>query len=420
MKNRKGKSSKAWVLFVLALASGLFYFFSERTVVAPLEFPTNAPTSSPPATQVNPYLQQLALAYDSAFRTLMKKHNAPGAAVAIVHDSTVILLHGYGVKDIEKTDSINTHTVFRLASVSKPFASFLAAILVEEGLLEWNHTVIQHWPEFSLQSPEQTKQITLRHVLSHTTGLPYHTYTNMIEERLPADTLLSYLRDIRLVSQPGQMYSYQNVGYSIIGKVIERATGKPYQEVLKEKVFVPLNMTDASTDYIGLLGSGNMAQPHIFKRGKLRPTIVNDTYYNVSPAGGVNASISDMSKWLVALLGNKQNVISQQMLDTLATPAVLANSRNRNFYKWSRVRQAYYGLGWRVLRFTADTLVYHGGYVAGYRSEVAFHPSERIAICVLSNAPGPLADNSLPLFFEIFDRYRLRINSWRPKSVELL
>jgi beta-lactamase class C len=413
------KGTITGALFLLAIAFGLFYFLSKKKPLA-----TSALVVEPKieikTSEENPYLQQLIRAYDSAFRLLMKQHKAPGAAVAIVHDSTVILLRGYGVKDIEKADSIDTHTVFRLASVSKPVASFLTGILVEERLLGWNDTVVDHWPEFSLRSPEQSKQVTLRHVLSHTTGLPYHTYTNMIEERLPADTLLAYLKDIRLVSRPGEVYSYQNVGYSIIGKVIEKATGKTYQQVLKEKVFEPLNMNDASTDYLGLLGSGNMAQPHIFKRGKLRPTVVNDTYYNVSPAGGVNASISDMSKWLVALLGNKQQVISRPMLDTLVTPIIRANSRNRNFYKWNRVRQAYYGLGWRILRFANDTLVYHGGYVAGYRSEVALHPTQRIGICVLSNAPGALADNSLPLFFEIFDRYRLRINSWRPQKEPLV
>lgn len=346
----------------------------------------------------------------------MIRHHNPGAAVAIVYDSTVILLKGYGVKEAGTTDSIDIHTVFRLASVSKPFASFLTGILVQEKVLNWNDTVLHHWPGFTLKTPEHTKQITLRHVLSHSTGLPYHTYTNMIEEALPFDTLLSYLRDVKLVSKPGELYSYQNVGYSIIGKVIEEVTGKTYQQQLKEKVFTPLQMADASTDYIGLLSSGNMAQPHMFRRGRLQPTHVNDTYYNVSPAGGVNASIADMSKWLTALLGNRERVLQQQNLDTVFTPTVLANSRNRNFSKWKRVKRAYYGLGWRVLQFPGDTLIYHGGYVTGYRSEVALLPSEKIAICVLSNAPGQLADTSLPLFLKIFDRYRESIKNWKPNQ----
>lgn len=364
----------------------------------------------------NPHLVALARAYDSAFQQLMIRHKNPGASVAIVYDSIIILLKGYGVKEAGTTDSVDTHTVFRLASVSKPFASFLTGILVQEKVLNWNDTILQHWPGFQLKTREHTKQITVRHVLSHSTGLPYHTYTNMIEEALPFDTLLSYLRDIKLVSKPGELYSYQNVGYSIIGKVIEEATGKTYQQQLNEKVFTPLHMQDASTDYNGLLSSGNMAQPHIFRRGRLQATTVRDTYYNVSPAGGVNASIADMSKWLRALLGHRESIIQQQILDTVFTPNVLANSRNRNFYQWKRVKRAYYGLGWRILHFPGDTLIYHGGFVTGYRSEVALLPSEKISICVLSNAPGQLADTSLPLFLKIFDRYRESIKNWKPKQ----
>ena len=368
------------------------------------------------AVPVNPYLVALARAYDSAFQQLLIRHKNPGASVTIVYDSIVILLKGYGVKEAGTKDSVDTHTVFRLASVSKPFASFLTGILVQEKVLNWNDTVVNHWPGFKLKTPEHTKQVTLRHVLSHSTGLPYHTYTNMIEEALPFDTLLSYLRDIKLVSKPGELYSYQNVGYSIIGKVIEEATGKTYQQQLKEKVFIPLQMNDASTDYYGLLSNGNMAQPHMFRRGRLQATTVRDTYYNVSPAGGVNASITDMSKWLRALLGHRESIIQQQSIDAVFTPNVLANSRNRNFRQWKRVRRAYYGLGWRILHFPGDTLIYHGGYVTGYRSEVALLPSEKIAICVLSNAPGQLADTSLPLFFKIFDRYRESIKNWKPEQ----
>ena len=360
----------------------------------------------------NPYLAALAKAYDSAFQQLMIKHHQPGASVALVYDSTVILLKGYGLKEAGTQDSVDINTAFRLASVSKPFASFLTGILLEENVLSLDNPVLEYWPNFKLRSAEDAASVTLRHVLSHSTGLPYHTYTNMIEEALPFDTLLSYLKDIKLVSKPGVLYSYQNVGYSIIGKVIAQATGNTYEEQLQRQVFKPLGMQNASSDYMSFMSNSNIAQPHMFKRGKLRPTIVRDTYYNVSPAGGINASISDMAKWLKALLGNREDVIKRSTLDTLFTPQVLANSRNRNFYQWQRVRQAYYGLGWRILRFAKDTIVYHGGYVTGYRSEVALHPSEKVAICVLTNAPGQVADTSLPVFFKIFDRYRANIRRW--------
>lgn len=366
--------------------------------------------------QRNPYLIALANEFDSAFQLLMARHDQPGASVAVVYDSTTILLKGYGLKETDTQDSIDVNTVYRLASVSKPFASFLTGILAEDKILDWDQTVVEHWPGFKLKSSDYTKALTIRHVLSHSTGLPYHTYTNMIEEALPFDTLLSYLRDIKLVSEPGALYSYQNVGYSLIGKVISEATHKRYQDQLKERVFNPLGMEDASTDYQSFVSNSNIAQPHILKRGRFQTTLIRDTYYNVPPAGGVNASISDMAQWLKALLGNRETVIKRSTLDSLFTPQVLANSRNRNFYKWQRVRKAYYGLGWRIINFTRDTMVYHGGYVTGYRSEVALLPTEKIAICVLTNAPGAVADTSLPIFFQIFDKYREKIKAWKPEK----
>jgi beta-lactamase class C len=395
------------VLFILYLVLNNNF----RNVKKELATKKNKPSVDAP---VNPHLIALANEFDSAFQLLMAKHNQPGASVAVVYDSTIILLKGYGLKEVGTKDSVDVHTVYRLASVSKPFASFLTGILIEEKILDWNQTILQHWPGFRLKSSDYTKAVTIRHVLSHSTGLPYHTYTNMIEEALPFDTLISYLRDIKLVSEPGVLYSYQNVGFSLIGKVVSEATGESYETQLKEKVFTPLGMTSASTDYLSLVQNNNIAQPHIFSRGKFRPTIIRDTYYNVAPAGGVNASINDMAQWIKALLGNREHIIKKSTIDSLFTPQVLANSRNRNFYQWQRVRKAHYGLGWRIINFTRDTMVYHGGFVTGYRSEVALLPSEKIAICVLTNAPGRVADTSLPLFFQIFDRHREAIKRWKP------
>lgn len=400
-------------LWLIAVALPTLLLFLTLKKSESFDFPTlpNKKTNYTPEI-INPHLRALLQDYDSAFQDLMRHHKNPGAAVAILHDSTVILLKGYGVKTLGTNDSIDLKTVFRLASVSKPFASFLTGILVQEKTLNWNDPILKHWPTFKLRSAQHTSQVTIGHVLSHSTGLPYHTYTNMIEEGLPFDTLLESLRDISLVSEPGKTYSYQNVGYSIIGKVVNNATHKTYQQQLKEKVFVPLDMNEASYDYKGLISSGNMAQPHTFKMGSFHPTRVNNTYYNVAPAGGINASITDMSKWLQALLGNREDLIKQKTLDTLFKPIVQANSRNRNFYSWQKVKSAHYGLGWRILHFPSDTLIYHGGYVTGYRSEVAILPSEKIAICILTNAAGPLADTSIPIFFKIFDRHRNAINEW--------
>lgn len=359
----------------------------------------------------NPYVDKLVDAYDQAIREVMNDTGIPGAAIGIIKDSTIIFLQGYGVKSKGGTDSVDAHTVFRIGSVSKCYAAVLTAILVEEKVLNWDDLVVRYLPDFQLKSQEYTQQLTIRHVLSHTTGLPYHTYTTLVEEGMDLKSMLAHLKDVNN-GPVGQLYSYQNVAFSIIGEVIEAATGKPYETMLEEKIFRPLEMREASASYEGIMYNPNVARPHLLRRRQWREIPISDKYYNVAPAGGINASIHDMTNWMQALLGNRPNVISPESLDTLYSPYVRAASRNRAYRKIGRIKNNYYGLGWRVLEFPDDTLLYHGGYVNGYRSEVAIYPKDKIGICIIANAPGDVTDNGIPLFMELYLEKRDSIQWW--------
>lgn len=364
-------------------------------------------------TPANPYLHAVINSYNDFIRHAIKKGMAPGAAVAIVHDTSVIFLKGFGLKQSGISDSIDVHTVFRLGSVSKCFASILAGTLVSNHLINWDDPVLKYYPQFQLISPEHTSKVTIRHVLSHTTGLPYHAYTNMIEEHLPLDTLLASLKSVKLFGEPGQIYSYQNVGYSLIEKVVENTTHQTYERALTENVFIPLGMYSSSASYLAIINNDNVAQPHYFARKHWVSVPISDTYYNVSPAGGVNASIADMALWLRALLQHDEHLMADTTLNEIFTPQVKAISKNRNFNRWKRPRSSYYALGWRVINFQNDQLLYHGGYVNGYRSEVAIDQKNKIAICVLTNSPGNLADLSIPEFFKRYSQKADSIQYWQ-------
>jgi beta-lactamase class C len=280
-------------------------------------------------------------------------------------------------------------------------------------VLTWDDKVVQYLPEFCLKSSEQTANLSIRDVLSHTTGLPYHTYTNMVEEGIDINTLLCKLSEVNLSTNVGESYSYQNVAYSLIGEVIKSATGKSYEELMLEKVFEPLHMKTASMNYDAIMGNNNIAMPHKRVRGgSWVPSRMTETYYNVAPAGGINASISDMGNWLMALLGDKQNVISDATLDEMFMPYVKARSKNKNYGRKNRLKDSFYAMGWRVLHYPNDTLIYHGGFVNGYRSEVAINRKEKIGICILANAPGDLADNGIPMFFNMYFEKKDDIKSW--------
>lgn len=368
----------------------------------------------------NPFLEKVINEYDEKLAALMEKANTPGLAVAIVHDSTIVYMKGMGLRAVGKPDSIDENTVFRLASVSKCFAAFLTGILVEDSVLHFNDRIADYLPRFALESPDETHKLTIKNVLSHTTGLPYHTYTNMVEEGSPLDTMLSWLRNVRMASKVGKMYSYQNVAYSLVAPVIQKRTGQTYEAQMIERVFIPLNMKTASIDYQSIMSNTNVAKPHLMRRRQYAQVKINNTYYNVAPAGGINASISDMAAWMIALLGNRPEVIRKSTLDSLFKPVISAPSKNRNYGRTHRLSKSYYGMGWRVLYYPNDTLMYHGGYVSGYRSEVAVNPRDKIAVCILSNAPGAAADNGIPLFFDLFEPARERVLRWEENQRRIM
>jgi beta-lactamase class C len=208
------------------------------------------------------------------------------------------------------------------------------------------------------------------------------------------------------------MYSYQNVAYSVIGKIIESATGKPYDVVMAEKVFRPLHMDQASLSFEAMMANDDKAKPHVHTIRGWKPTAINETYYNVGPAGGVNASISDMARWLKALTARQNNLLMTSVKDEMFKPFVRATARNRYFRRWKKSSGSFYSLGWRILTFKTDTLNYHGGYVNGYRSEIALKSDDGIGICVLVNSAGALADRAIPEFFILYEKYRDKIYQW--------
>lgn len=400
-------------LVVFSIIFGLVMNFQARE---PVHEPKVEPEPIKPALP-NPYVQKLLVNYEEEMVDLLNKTKTPGLAIAIVQDSTVLLLKGYGLREVGTKDSVNVHTVFRLASVSKCFAPLLTGLLVDDSILQWDDFVVTHLPDFKLKSKINTDSLRLVHVLSHTTGLPYHTYTTLVEDGMDLPQMLQELQHVSVIAKPGELYSYQNVAYSIIGEVMRSRTGKRYQQLMAERIFTPLNMQDASMSYDEIMKSDDVAKPHLHWRKGWKTTTISDTYYNVGPAGGVNASIADMAEWLKVMLGTKKDFVRKQTLDKIFTPVVKAKSKNRYFRRWVGRSDSHYALGWRVLNFKNDTLLYHGGYVRGYRSEVAIDRRSRIGICVLSNGPGRLVDNSVPMFFNLFYNQRDSILYWQNRFI---
>jgi len=361
----------------------------------------------------NPHLRALIAEYDRYFADTMAQARVPGAAVVIVHDSTVIFQRGYGLRHIGKPDSVDAHTVFRIGSLSKGFAGVLTGMLVQEDALHWDDRIVRYVPEFALSSPKNTAQVQIMHLLAHTTGLPYHAYTNLIEAGYDLRTIAAKFSKLPLNGAPGKVFTYQNAAFALVGEAMQAATGKTYSELLAQKIFGPAGMRTASADWESIQRNSNIALPHVHTRMGLAPATITKRYYNAAPAGGVNASAADMGQWLLVLLGQRPEVVSKATLDDVFRPVIKTNGERRYFRRWGVPLEPYYGMGWRILAHESDTIVYHGGSVNDFRSEIAFDRRNGIGICVLFNATTPLANAAIPAFWEMYRERQDSISMWR-------
>ncbi len=365
-----------------------------------------------PDPQINPIVKALALEYDQYIQEKMLNRHIPGAAICIVKDDKIVYLKGYGIKDITTSDSVGIHTVFRLGSVSKSIAATLTGILVQDSLINWDNTVKSYLPDFRLKTEASTNELNIKHVLSHTTGLIRHSYTNYIEDGKSLEEMIPELSNVNLIGPPGSVYSYQNLAYSLIDPIIETSTGMDYETTLEEKLFKPLNMKNSSASYESIINNPDIAYPHHYYKGGLRKSRITKKYYNAAPAGGVNASIWDMANFLIAINGQKSWVIEQSTLDELFAPQVNTYIKYQYFGGWPKMRKSYYGLGFRILDYGNKKVVYHGGYVNGYKSGMAILPEENIGICILTNYSGNLASRGIRDFIDMYMNYEQYIKDY--------
>lgn len=361
----------------------------------------------------NPYYDAFVKRFSDRLDSVFDKHGTPGAAVAIVIDSTTYLLKGYGVKTAGTNNLVNEETQFRLASVSKGFSSILTGLFVEKGLIQWNDPLARYINNFHAKPAIYTDSITISHILSHTAGYPYQAYSTLIEDGLQRDSLFKALENIKLARRPGEIHSYQNVAYDLIEPVLESTTGQSFGALMQENIFDPLGMHQASITYEAMHNSSNRASAHLSNGRRYVPVSISPDYYNVAAAGGINASIKDMSQYMKALLGYREDVIPKEVLDKVFTPQIRTHVKSYGFSRFERHRKGNYGLGWRIVEYPDDTIVYHNGYANGFKSAIALNRTDNISICILTNAPGSFSSNMVVDFFKTFNDYKEDIDKWR-------
>ncbi|MFC3550941.1 serine hydrolase domain-containing protein [Lysobacter cavernae] len=339
--------------------------------------------------------------FEAMAQQLVADQRVPGLAMAIVHNGRVLSARGFGITDVSAAQPVDSHTVFRLASLSKGFAGTMAGLLVNDGTLRWDSRLTDYLPNFQLADPYAARQITVADLLSHRVGLIHNTYDRDLEHHVDYRTLTQKLAYAPLRCQPGTCYGYQNIAFSLIGDIVFAATGDFYSQEVQRRLFKPLGMNDASLGLEGIQASPRWARPHVRARGGWASLMPKATYYQLPPAAGVNASASDMAQWLIAQTGHRPDVLPAPLLATLHQPLVDTPSERRgSAWRRERVSSAGYALGWRAYDYAGHRLVFHGGAVQGYRGLIAMLPDRDLGIALLWNSESALPSGLLPTILD--------------------
>lgn len=310
---------------------------------------------------------------DDYLQVLMRKRHVPGVSVAVVRDGEVVLARGYGLANVELGVPATEDTVYQLASVTKTFTAAAIMLLAEDGTLSIDDRITERLTKL----PETWKDVTVRHLLNHTSGIKSYTSVEDFQKSARKDFAPREILDLvamePLEFAPGEKWNYCNTGYFLLGMLIEEVTGKPYGEFMAERIFRPLGMTHTRANDLRALIPGR-AQGYEWDGKELR----NGEY--VSPtqpyaAGMLVSSVADLVKWDAALA-------SHALLDE-ATLEVMWESTRLNDGE-----EAGYGLGWEASKVNGHRRVSHGGGIPGFSTELARFPDDRLTVIVLTNAEG--------------------------------
>ena len=356
-----------------------------------------SPELLPPV--LDEYEEVFLNAYEKKLLTSLQEEGVPGAAYVLMYEGYPIKVGVHGVADVNTKEKIDEHTVFRLASLSKAFTGLLAGQMVAKGQVNWDSPMSKFLPEVTFYSPSLTDSIQLKHLLSHTTGLPRHTYSNLLNMEVPYAKIVSMLKEVPPAHPIGTYHNYQNVIFSLAGDLLAEAGNHAYDTLLQQHILAPIKAENTTVGWKAFQSETNVAMPHHKVATGYARKELKSTFYEVAPAAGINASITDLARLLQYLMQTDSEVFSQKGLDEVFKPAVPIHLKERAVRKWKGLEKAYYAMGWRVLDYPELRVLQHSGYVNGYRTELAFSQDEKIGMAILTNGANYTVGSLLPSFF---------------------
>jgi len=345
---------------------------------------------------------------DDYITAAMEAWEVPGLAIAVVHDGRTVYERGYGVRDVTTGEPVDEHTLFAVGSTSKAFTSAALGMLVDEGRLGWDDRVIDHIPWFEMYDAYATRELTVRDLLTHRSGLArgdavWYSWPHDRNEIIRRVRYLEPTRSFR------GAWQYQNLMFLTAGEVVHAVSGSSWDGFVADRIFAPLGMDRSVTSTNALPHMDNVASPHVPVDGMPTP-VAHKNIDNVGPAGSIYSSVSQMARWVALHLAKGvhegRRLLSDSVMSEMHHPQMLiqADAPENGLHSRDAVMNFNaYGLAWWVLDYRGRKVVDHGGGIDGMRAHVAFMPEEGVGMVALSNArPNNLI---VALMYRVFDHF---------------
>lgn len=350
-----------------------------------------APFSSPSPAQQLP--RSLPSDLDAYVTRTMRQFQVPGVALAVVKDGRVLVARGYGVRLLGDPTPVDARTLFGIASNTKAFTATALGLLVEEGKLEWDAPVIRYLPGFQMWDPYVTRELTVRDLLVHRSGLglgagdllwwPPSTYDRK--------EIVRRLRFLQPVTSFRSAYAYDNVLYLVAGEVIEAVSGQTWEDFVARRILAPVGMTGSDVRHSGAAAGGNVATTHAPVEGRVR-VVAPFTSDNTNPAGGIMSNAEDMAKWMMVQvdsgrLADGSRLFPPRLARQLWAPVTPQAIGTGGPPELAPLRANFsgYALGFGTRDYRGRKILTHTGGLPGYVSRLTLVPEHRLGIAVLTN-----------------------------------
>jgi CubicO group peptidase (beta-lactamase class C family) len=323
--------------------------------------------------------------FDTYAEQTFNRSGIPGMAVALVYNDTVMYMRCFGVRNITTNEPVTPDTRFQLASISKTFTSGTIATMTGTGDLSWDDPISSISPNVNFSDPWITEHVTIRDLLSHRTGLPEYASDELVELNFSRYEIISKLRLIPLSGQFRSSYGYSNIGITLAAEAAANKAGKSWDDLIRERIFVPAGMKNTSSRFADYFYAENHADTYPTNNGTLiAAEILNDD--ENSPAGGVSSTLTDMIRYARLQL-NKGTIDGKRVI---AADALAETQKPQNIRNFTADNFVAYGLGWEIYYDKGQYRVEHGGDLSnGVSTYIMFYPEEKRGIIVLTNGfPG--------------------------------